>query len=344
MAGPGLTVRVGIATIQVPFVRGWAESVADRLLSAIRAAGHEAEIITVPFIADPPRRIPEAMALCRMLDLGGHAGMRIDRLIGLTFPAYLIPHPSKVLWLLHQHRSAYELWDTPHGDLRDAPDGQHVRTLIHGADTRLIAEAQACYTVSHAVSQRLQAFCGLDSTPVHHPPPSAPAFDGVQPGWDGPFLWPGPAVRQGLVLDAMARTRHPVRMVVIGAAPPAGHPALDDRITWLGDVPEAERVRLYAECRAVILPATGEAYGYTTLEAMLASKAVITCRDNDAALEFVAHGSTGLVCEPNPAALAEALDRLWEQPATARAYGLAARARYVEMGIGWPAVLDRLLG
>ena len=44
--------------------------------------------------------------------------MRIDAVIALKFPAYLASHDRKIVWLIHQHRSAYELWDHPDfGDL-----------------------------------------------------------------------------------------------------------------------------------------------------------------------------------------------------------------------------------
>jgi hypothetical protein len=63
-------------------------------------------------------------------------------LIGLKFPIYLAPHPDKVLWILHQHRTAYDLWDHPeHGD----PDhlAQRASRSRGGAfaDTRFIPEA-----------------------------------------------------------------------------------------------------------------------------------------------------------------------------------------------------------
>ena len=34
----------------------------------------------------------------------------VDRTIALKFPAYLIPHTEKTLWLLHQFRQAYDLY------------------------------------------------------------------------------------------------------------------------------------------------------------------------------------------------------------------------------------------
>ena len=42
-------MRIIVATVQVPFVRGGAEIQAEGLRDALRAAGHEAEIVAVPF-------------------------------------------------------------------------------------------------------------------------------------------------------------------------------------------------------------------------------------------------------------------------------------------------------
>ena len=349
-------MRVGIATVQVPFVRGGAEMLAENLLREVRAAGHEAEIISVPFKWYPPRRILETMLACRMLDLTESNGVPIDRLIGLKFPAYFIPHPSKVLWLLHQHRGAYDLWDTQLSDLRPAPDGAHVREAIHDADRRLIAEARACYTISRNVSDRLRAHCDLPSTPLYHPPPGAERFADMRPEYGDFLLMPSrvnATKRQELVLDALRHTRRPVRVVFMGAPDePSYGEQLRRRaegggprgsVAWAGNVDEAEKLRLYRECLGVVFPPLDEDYGYVTLEAMLASKAVVTCTDSGGPLEFVTDGATGIVCAPRAQDLAEALDRLWEDRALARSLGRAARARYDEMGIGWRKVLSCLL-
>ncbi|MBA3248269.1 MAG: hypothetical protein H0T63_09315, partial [Pyrinomonadaceae bacterium] len=96
--------RILIATVQVPFIRGGAEAHAEGLRNALCAAGHEAEIVAVPFKWYPPEKILDHMLACRLLDLTEVAGTPVDLLIGLRFPAYLIPHPNKVIWILHQHR------------------------------------------------------------------------------------------------------------------------------------------------------------------------------------------------------------------------------------------------
>jgi hypothetical protein len=106
-------MRILITTTQVPFIRGGAEVHAEGLRDALRRFGHEAEILAIPFKWYPPEKILDHMLACQLLDVTEVAGTPVDRVIGLKFPAYLIPHPNKVLWILHQHRTAYELWDHP---------------------------------------------------------------------------------------------------------------------------------------------------------------------------------------------------------------------------------------
>src|SRR5690349_11957386 len=127
-------MRVLIANTRVPFVNGGAEVLAQGLLAALRRAGHQAEIVTLPFKWYPPERIIEQIMAARLIDLSESVGIKVDRLIGLKFPAYLAPHPHKVLWILHQHRQAYDLWDHPNGDLHLYPNGLQVRNAIHNAE------------------------------------------------------------------------------------------------------------------------------------------------------------------------------------------------------------------
>src|SRR5216684_3698864 len=113
-------MRILIATVQVPFIRGGAEVHGEGLRDALRAAGHEVEII------------------------------------GLRFPAYLIPHSNKVLWILHQFRTAYELWDHQLGDLIYSPNGVEVRDAIRQADRQFIAQAKLVFANSANVAARLK--------------------------------------------------------------------------------------------------------------------------------------------------------------------------------------------
>jgi len=267
-------MRVGIATVQVPFVWDPVTAQANELAQALRRGGHEAEIIPVPFKDYPPERIPEQMLACRLLDLDESMGTRIDRLIGLTFPAYLIPHSAKVIWLLRRHRAAYDLWDSPYGSLNGRPGGEEVRQVIRSADARLIAQARAVFVPSYSAADRLGRECGLEALPLLAPPPSAELYRHQEDG--DFFLLPGLAggpLRSSLVIEAMRRTRHPLRVHILGPSP--------DRAA-MHDVAGEQRRAVFGACLAVVFPPLGEDDGAVALEAMLSQKPLVTCTDSGA--------------------------------------------------------------
>jgi len=347
-------MKILIVTSGDPFVRGDAETAADGLRKALVEAGHQAELIVIPFRDYPARSIPDQMLACRLLDLTESCGARIDRMIGLKFPAYLIPHPNKVIWLLHQHRAAYELWGHPvSGSLIDCADGVVVRDAIRQADCELIPEAGTLYTQSQNVSSRLQRGSGITADVLYHPPADADCF---HKGSAGDYLlFPSPvrrANRQRLALQALAQCRE---RVVIRFAGESADPAeqtecanairkfkLGDRVQWLGTVPDDQKRELYAQCLGVVYPPVDEDYGYVTLEAMLSAKAVITCSDAGGPVEFVADRRTGFVTDPTPQSLAQAMDMLWADRRCAGTLGDAGRDQYQDLRISWPNVVEKL--
>ena len=347
-------MRIVIATVQVPFVTGGAESHAAGLKAALVQEGHDAEIVTVPYNPAVPERIADQMLACRLLDLTEIHGTRVDRLIGLKFPAYLIPHPNKVVWVLHQHRAAYDLWDYPFEELSASPRGIIVREAIRRAD-QLLTEAHTVFANSKNIANRLGHFCGINATPLYHPPPHAEDFFCAD-RTDDYFFFPSrlsASKRQSLVLEALALTREKVKVRFAGVADSAEYGkrlkqlavklGVDSRVQWLGYVTQEEKAEGYARSLAVIFPPVDEDYGYITLEAMLSSKAVVTCEDSGGPLEFVLPGKTGLVTKPTPAALAEAMDQLWQDRTQAAKLGQAGRASYERLGLSWSEVVKKLL-
>ena len=347
-------MRILIATVQVPFIRGGAEVHGEGLRDALRAAGHEVEIIAVPFKWYPPERIIDHMLACRLLDLSEVMGTPVDLLIGLRFPAYLIPHANKVLWILHQFRTAYELWDHQLGDLIYSPNGAEVRDAIRQADRHFIGEAKKVYANSANVAARLKYFCDLDSIPLYHPPPEAESFYTGEA--EDYLFFPSRLClpkRQALVLEALARTEKPVRVRFAGTADQPAYQnelkslarklRVHDRVQWLGQVNEADKRGLYARALGVVYPPIDEDYGYVTLEGMLASKPLIVCTDSGGPLEFVRDEETGLIAQPEAASLATAFDRLWSDRSAAKNWGVAGNALYRELDITWEHVIRNLL-
>jgi glycosyltransferase involved in cell wall biosynthesis len=346
-------MRILIVTVQVPFVRGGAEMLADGLLWALRAAGHQAEIVRLPFKWYPPERIIDQIVATRLLDLSEASGTRIDCVIGLRFPAYLVQHPAKVLWILHQYRAAYDLWGGALCDLMHFPNGQEVRDAIRSADAAFVPESRALYTISRNVAHRLTRFSRLDADALYHPPPGAELFR-TGPAED--FLYLPSRInrtkRQLLVVEALALCEEPVRVRFAGQAEDPGYEReiadrasdlrLAGRIEWLGAIPDEAKRDFYARCLGVVFPPLDEDYGYITLEAMLARKPVISCMDSGGPLEFVRHEGTGLVVEPTPRALALAMDRLWRERRQAARWGEAGRELYERLDISWTHVVNTL--
>lgn len=326
---------------------------AEGLLAALERAGHEAEAVRLPFKWYPPNAIPPQILAARMLDVSGFSGTTIDRVIGLKFPSYLIPHPAKSLWILHQHRAAYDLWDSGDSDLLKLPMGREVRDYIASADERYIPEAQRVFTISKNVSRRLRHYNGLDSEAMYHPPYNADGFVGGE--FRDYLFFPSrinPIKRQWLVIDALAESRVPMTVIFVGSADNpqildqlmmrAERRGVSERVRWLGPVDEKEKIALYANACGVLYPPFDEDYGYVTLEAMLARKPLITCLDSGGPLEFVDTDVSGLVTEPTPKSLACAMERLWDDRAYGYRLGSAARESYATRNISWANVVERL--
>ena len=346
-------MRVLIATTQVPFIRGGAEMHAESLQAALIAAGHEAETVRFPFKWYPPERILEHILAMRLFDVTESSGRTIDRVIGLKFPAYVVPHPNKILWILHQHRTAYELWGSDVCDLMQFPNGREVRDAIKAADDAFIPEARAIYANSRNVAARLNQFNGIEAEPLYHPPPAADSHY-CAPAED--FLYVPSRVnrmkRQLLIVEALGQCREPVRLRFSGPADDPAYErqileraatlALGSRVEFLGNVSDIANRDLYARCLAVVFVPIDEDYGYVTLEAMLSQKPVITCSDSGGPLEFVQDRVSGLVVAPDPVALAAAMDQLWQDRKVAAQWGQTARETYADRNISWAHVVERL--
>lgn len=347
-------MRIGVANVQVPFVRGGAEIHAETLIDQLRLRGFEAELITVPFKWYPSERLIDSIAIARTLDLSEANGRPIDRLIALKFPIYLTPHPYKILWVLHQYRSAYDLWDHPQfGDLIHQPFGQAVREAIKYADETFIPEAKAVYANSLNVANRLATFNGISAQPLYHPPANADLFFSGEA--EHYLFYPSritPLKRQKLVVQALARCSQPVRVMFAGPYESEAYEqelkslvsslGLQDRAVFRGYLSEVEKRSAYAHAAGIVFPPVDEDYGYITLEAMLSAKPVITTVDSGGPTEFVQQGVTGIICEPEPAAMADAMDRFWADPAGAKRMGANGREYYDSLNISWDHVIEVL--
>jgi glycosyltransferase involved in cell wall biosynthesis len=349
-------MRVAVCHPQTPFVRGGAETHAERLVTALREAGHDAELVLIAGKWYPGSELAHQMAVWRALDLSESNGLPIDVVIAMKFPAYLMRHERKIVWLIHQHRTAYELWDHPqYADLARQPEGALVRDLIHSADRVALGEAKRVFANSRNVARRLQESLGIASEPLYHRSPITDALLRLEPGEHGDtIVFPSrfeSLKRQSIVVDAMRHVRSKVKLLLVGQGP--DEPALRRQIEdgGLGDrvaievgPPDERLMDLVRSALGVYYGPFDEDFGYVTLEAFAAERPVVTLADSGGPLEFVTDGGTGFVAEPESKAIADALDRLFADRAAARRMGAAGREVLEREVPAWPEVVARLLG
>jgi glycosyltransferase involved in cell wall biosynthesis len=349
-------VRIAVLHPQTAFVRGGAETHAQALVGALNAAGHEAELVQIAGKWYPAAQLAHQMAVWRSFEIAESNGLKVDAVIALKFPAYLVEHERKIVWLIHQHRTAYELWDHPdYADLSRQDDGAAVRDMIWNADRLALNEAKRVFTNSKNVRDRLMSTLHIRAEALYHPSGlTERLLDGGEPGEYGDdVVFPSrmeSLKRQSLVIDAMTHVRSGVKLVLVGKGP--DEPQLRAQIERLGlsdrvrmeiDVSDERLCRLYQEALAVYYGPFDEDYGYVTIEGFAAERPVVTLSDSGGPLEFVIDDETGLVCPPEPKAVAAAFDRLFADRDAARRMGRAGNALVRAEVPRWPDVVARLL-
>jgi glycosyltransferase involved in cell wall biosynthesis len=340
-------MRIAVCRPQVPFAYGGAEIFTDQLVRELRARGHEADIVSVPFKWYPGARVLTQAFLWRMLDLSEADGRTIDLVVATKFPSYLVRHPEKRVWVIHQFRQAYELDGTPLRQFGDSPEDRALRRKVQALDRVALGEASRLFAISRNVAGRIADSTGLVAEVLPHPPA---ALDYRCETYDDFVLSVNRldrAKRIDLLIEAAARDGS-LEIVIAGDGPDrqrlerlAQDRGLNGRARFLGRIPDDELARLYARCLAVYYAPVDEDYGMVPLEAFLSEKPVVTTTDAGGPLEVVSDGSTGLVVTPDVEEVAQALHWLRSHRDEAAAYGRAGKALASE--VTWDRAIGRLL-
>jgi glycosyltransferase involved in cell wall biosynthesis len=338
--------RILVCNAQVPFASGGAERHADGLVRELRAAGHEAELVRLPFKWYPREEILASALAWRLLDVSEADGRRVDLVIPLKFPSYLVRHENKVVWLIHQFRQAYDRFGTEGSDFTASAGDTRWRELIADSDATGLGEARRIFTNAKNTADRLARFNGIAAEALYHPPPLAGRYRS-EPS-QGFALAAGrldPWKRMDLAIGAAAAGKF--RLVIAGDGPDRSRlEAIAKKsgadVRFAGRVSDDDLLTLYATCGAVVFPPADEDYGYIALEAFLSKKPVVTCTDSGGPLEFVVDGENGRVVAPDPAALGSAVADLLANPERFR--GLGERGFERVRGISWANAVRALLG
>lgn len=340
--------RILICTSQVPFVRGGAELLAEGLRDALRQRGHSVDIVSLPYSWQPHEQLGKAALAWRLLDLSHVDGVPVDQIICTKFPSYVAAHPNKAVWLVHQHRQAYDWYGTALSDFANTNEDREVRAMLLRLDRRMLSEAQQRFAISRNVAERLKRFNGLESTVLY---PPSPYTGKLHAGPYGSYILSDArldaAKRIDLLLHALAAMHTPMRCVLISTGPErsrlerlSAELGLGAHAEFRGFVSDEELIALYAGARAVYYAPYDEDYGFTTSQAMAAARPVVTTSDSGGVLEFVQHEYNGLIAPPDAPAIAVQLNRLAEDVTLAARLGMAGPASIAH--ITWQRVCEML--
>ncbi|MEX1157067.1 MAG: glycosyltransferase family 4 protein [Chloroflexota bacterium] len=157
--------------------------------------------------------------------------------------------------------------------------------------------------------------------------------------------------RVDLLLDAihaLDASFSDLRCTIIGDGPEravleqrAERLGLSKRITFAGRVEDARVYAVMKAARVLVMPSAREGFGITVAEAQACGTVPLVARGPmSAASALVRDGVDGLLCDPTPASMAEALAGLLSDPA--RLARLSRSAKRVARDYDWDRLTDRM--
>jgi glycosyltransferase involved in cell wall biosynthesis len=340
-------MRIAVCRPQVPFSRGGVEIFTDTLVDELRARGHEADLVSLPFKWYPGTRVLTQAFLWRLLDLEESDGRPVDLVVATKFPSYVVRHSNKRVWLVHQFRQAYELDGTELGQFSDSAEDRALRRKIQELDRVSLGEAQRLFATSGNVAGRLERSTGLQAEVLPHPPQRLDYRCEASEGFVLSASRLDRAKRIDLLLEAAA-LEPSLEVVVVSDGPDRERlegltrgRGLNGRVRFEGRVSGERLAELYARSSAVYYAPVDEDFGMGPYESFLSGKPVITTADAGGPLDVVHDRETGLVVEPEATAVARAAAWLREHADEAAAFG--ARGRTLAEGVTWDRAIERLL-
>jgi len=342
---------IAVCTAQVPFFTGGAEAHVNGLVKKLKQQGFETELINIPYKWYPRKQLLKSIQIWKMLDLTESNGKKIDMVISTKFPSYYVEHPNKVLWLTHQYRQVYDLFDTPYSGFDpDKKEDKKFRDIIIKMDNKALKTYKRIYTISKNTGIRLKKFNNIGSVPLYHPPSLAGRYFCSKYG--DYVLSVGrldKLKRVDILLKALRHCDKKIRCMVAGTGPElndlkstAVNLGVSERTEFLGYVNNEELLKLYSECSLVYFAPRDEDYGYITLEAFLSKKPVITAFDSGGPLEFVENNKNSIIFESSDEKkLAERMEELFFNKHKCKVFG---ENGYIKVkDVSWESVINTLI-
>lgn len=343
--------------VKVPFTSGGQEILVRDLVRELKARGHNADFMELPFAAWPKENMLNQLAYWRSIDLSALVSEKVDLVIATKFPTYFVKHHTKSVWLVHQHRAIYDLYGGRYSDFGDDLRDEQLRQLIYDGDQQTLGEADFLSGISNNVCKRLKQFNQLDAETLYPPLPLGGQYYSADA--ENYILSVGRLCsikRVDLMIKAMPLIPDHIKLKIVGLADEQGimdyykneiaKHHLEQRVEFLGRVSIEDLLSLFAKSLAVYYAPFNEDYGYVTLESFASGKPVITAKDSGGILEFVEHEKNALIAEPSSESIAEQANRFVNDFDFAAKLGQAGREWIEQSGLdqdGWDQVISGLL-
>ncbi len=325
-------MKVAVLDSQIPFRSGESEWLAGRLCEALRERGHVSELIRIPFNGERPQAVVDQMLAMRLVHLDN-----VDRAVALRFPAYLLAHEGRVVWLAERFGAAW---------VSGLPG--EVRVSVRAAERAYLGEAARVHAGSALLARTLARDVGVAASVLYAPLRSDGAHRCERYG-DYLLLAGAESVTPGVCVAfaALSRAGGSARLVVACAREPTA--ALRQLPGELGVAGRVElvaaaagspgRIALLAGARAVVC--VEDACEEVAREAFASRKAVIALADCGCVPGLVRDGVSGRVAATLEE-LTAAFDEISQDAALAERHGATALGLLAELGISWDAVAAEL--
>ena len=344
-------MKIALFNTISPFVSGGAEILVGDLMKELKNRGFEAHVFRLPFPNDffDPNVLFRTILSANLIDFSEY-----DKVIAFKFPAFYAIHPNKVLWLFHQFRQVYDMYNLENG-FKDDDIGKAVREIVYLNDCRQINNARVVYAISES-SKRLKQYNGIESNVL-----MAPLKD-----WElyhynsiGDYIYYPSRIsrlkRQDLAVEAMKYVKTPVKLILDGKCPDEAYDLeirriieknhLENKVTYNnGWVEDDDKIKKYSDCLGALYIAYQEdSCGFGTMESFYSSKPVISCTDSGGTYELIEDKKTGLFVEPKAEALAKAMDEFYDNKKRTYEMGQAARQEIIRRNINWDETIRKLM-
>ncbi len=188
-------------------------------------------------------------------------------------------------------------------------------------DRRSVRRIDRIAANSENTARRAEKYYGRGARVIYPPCDTARFASGGDEGFWLSVNRLYPEKRIEVQLEAFARMPAE-RLLIVGNCGSGDHSRdyarrlrarLPPNVTMESDLPEDKLIDYYSRCRGVISTAADEDFGMTALEAMASGKPVIAPREGGY-VESVLDGTTGILIDCNPDALAGAVQAISQDP------------------------------